>query len=108
MAAYSSTAVFGLDRLRNYRQLLKNVSTYGRKRADSHRASVHIVMLQRQNFLLKTVVIFLAGLATLVIALLLMGNTWTVFLGGGLSGVVIGVIGNKMTDLLSHFMADRV
>lgn len=70
------------------------------------RSQVDMVPVNRQVRNLKALVVFLCIIVGLLLAREWAGDTWLAYLGGVVVGVILGVLGNWLTELLNRWYSD--
>jgi hypothetical protein len=111
---YSNTglfiyACFSLSKLNDSKQIFKNLISHRNSASTTKEVTFPNEgrALKRQVRILKTAVVVLSALCSLLLARELIGDTLSVYIGGVVAGTVLGITGNFLTDVIKRFLSGR-
>jgi hypothetical protein len=90
-------ACFSLRKFIYYKELLKNIAEY--RPTPKYKVN--------QLRILKILIVFLFAIIGLFISKEMLGGNWQNYLGGIILGVILGVIGNKLTDYADKWVKNK-
>lgn len=87
-------ACFTLRKIASYKRIFKNLYVHQTPQT----------MPSRQLLIMKIVILILSTLSGLLLAKELLGGSITNYLGGAIVGIILGYLGNKLTDLADRWI----